>query len=92
MRYFVPVILLAGVGAGCSGGPQTEGGPDLIGTRKVTLPGGESIRAEVEMTDLDMQKGMMFRDSLARGHGMLFIHQTPGLYPYGCTRSRSRST
>jgi len=25
---------------------------------------------------------MMYRDSLPRGHGMLFIHQTPGLNPY----------
>jgi uncharacterized membrane protein (UPF0127 family) len=25
---------------------------------------------------------MMFRDALPRGHGMLFIHQTAGLYPY----------
>ncbi len=29
-----------------------------------------------------MQKGMMFRDSLAQGHGMLFIHEKPGMYPY----------
>jgi uncharacterized membrane protein (UPF0127 family) len=84
MRFLVPLILLALLvlaGAGCGGGPETEG-PDVLGTRKVTLPGGQSIRAEVEMTDLDMQKGMMFRDSLPRGRGMLFIHQTPGLYPY----------
>ena len=54
----------------------------MLGTQKVTLPGGQIIRAEVEMNDLDMQKGMMFRDALARGRGMLFIHQTPGLYPY----------
>ena len=68
------------VAAGC-GGPETEG-PDVLGTRKVTLPGGQQIRAEVEMTDIDMRKGMMFRDSLARGRGMLFIHQQPGQYPY----------
>lgn len=74
----MPLLLLAL--AGC-GGSETES-PDVLRTQKVTLPGGQIIRAEVEMTDLDMQKGMMFRDSLARGRGMLFIHQTPGLYPY----------
>jgi len=82
MRYSMPylmLMLLALAGAGCSS--ETEG-PELIGTRKVTLPGGQTIRAEVEMDPVDMQKGMMFRDSLARGRGMLFIHQTPGLYPY----------
>src|ERR1035438_10061753 len=31
---------------------------------------------------------MMFRDSLARGRGMLFIHQTPGLYPYWMYQTR----
>jgi uncharacterized membrane protein (UPF0127 family) len=50
--------------------------------RSVTLPDGMQIRAEVAMDPIDMQKGMMFRDSLPRGRGMLFIHQQPGLYPY----------
>jgi uncharacterized membrane protein (UPF0127 family) len=80
MRYSMPLILLALLGAGC-GGPETEG-PEVLGTRKVVLPGGQQIRAEVEMDPADMQKGMMFRDSLARGRGMLFIHQTPGLNAY----------
>ncbi|MGA2737591.1 MAG: DUF192 domain-containing protein [Bryobacteraceae bacterium] len=73
-------VLLTLMGAGC-GGPQTEGS-DLLRTRKVVLPNGQEIRAEVEMNDVDMQKGMMFRDSLARDRGMLFIHPTPGMYPY----------
>ncbi len=34
------------------------------------------------MSDLEMQKGMMFRDSLALDRGMLFIHESPGRYPY----------
>jgi uncharacterized protein len=84
MRYFVPhlmlMLLVALLGAGC-GGPENEA-PEPLSTRKVTLPNGQQIRAEVEMNDLDMRRGMMFRDSLARGRGMLFIHQTPGLYPY----------
>jgi len=80
MPHLMTMLLLALMLAGC-GGTETEG-PEVLGTRKVTLPNGQTIRAEVEMTDVDMQKGMMFRDSLARGHGMLFIHQTPGLYPY----------
>jgi len=73
-------LLVALMTTGC-GGPETEG-PEVLAMRKVTLPNGQQIRAEVEMNDLDMQKGMMFRDSLARGRGMLFIHQAPGLYPY----------
>jgi uncharacterized membrane protein (UPF0127 family) len=84
MRYrtphFTTLMLLALMGAGC-GGQETEG-PEVLGMRKVTLPNGQQIRAEVEMTEMDRQKGMMFRDSLERGRGMLFIHQKPGMYPY----------
>ena len=79
MRYFLPLLLLALAGAGC--GPPTAG-PEVLGMRTVKLPNGQEIRAEVEMTPEEMQKGMMFRDSLPRGQGMLFIHQTPGLYTY----------
>jgi uncharacterized membrane protein (UPF0127 family) len=83
MRYLLPhlmpILLLALIGTGC--GSETEG-PEVLGMHTVKLPGGQQIRAEVEMTAVDMQKGMMFRDSLARGRGMLFIHPAPGLYPY----------
>lgn len=72
-------ILLAVMMGGCA--RETESS-DVLLTRRVTLPGGQEIRAEVEMTAIDMQKGMMFRDDLPRGRGMLFIHQQPGMYPY----------
>ena len=87
MRYLTPLILLALMGAGCSSEPETEG-PEVLGMRTVKLPDGQKIGAEVERTSVDMQKGMMFRDSLARGRGMLFIHQTPGLYPYWMYQTR----
>jgi uncharacterized membrane protein (UPF0127 family) len=80
MRYFLPLLLLAFICGSC-GGPETAG-PETLGTQTITLPNGQKIRAEVEMNDVDIQKGMMFRDSLARGRGMLFIHQTPGQYKY----------
>ena len=79
MRYFLPLILLALAGAGC--GPPTAD-LDELELRHVKLPNGQEIRAEVELSPTDMQKGMMFRDSLPRGRGMLFIHDKPGFYPY----------
>jgi uncharacterized protein len=79
MRYLLPLILLALAGAGC--GPPTVS-PDELGMRTVTLPDGQKIRAEVEITPEDMRKGMMFRDALPRGHGMLFVHDKPGFYSY----------
>ena len=79
MRYFLPLILLALASAGC--GPPTVG-LDELGMRVVKLPNGKQIRAEAEIDPIDMQKGMMFRDSLPRGRGMLFIHDKPGAYQY----------
>lgn len=72
-------MLVALAGAGC--GPPTAG-PEVLGMRTIKLPGGQEISAEVEITPRDLQKGMMFRDALPRGRGMLFIHDKPGLYPY----------
>ncbi len=79
MRYWTPVMLLALVSAAC--GPKTVS-PEELNIRTVTLPNGQKIHAEVEIDPIDMQRGMMFRDSLARGNGMLFIHDKPGQYKY----------
>ncbi|HET8549886.1 MAG TPA: DUF192 domain-containing protein [Bryobacteraceae bacterium] len=53
-----------------------------LGTTIVTLPDGQKIRAEVLTHAKDMLRGMMFRDSLPKDCGMLFIHGSPGRYPY----------
>jgi uncharacterized membrane protein (UPF0127 family) len=80
MRSFLPLLLAAVLWCGC--GPSPNACPDVLNTRTVTLPGGQKICAEVEVTQVEMRKGMMFRDSLPQGHGMLFMHDSPGLYPY----------
>jgi hypothetical protein len=54
---------------------------DLL-TREVTLPGGHIIRAETAVDTRDMMRGLMFRDSLAPDHGMLFVHPVSGNYGY----------
>jgi uncharacterized membrane protein (UPF0127 family) len=43
-------------------------------TRPVTLPGGQVIRAETMIDRIDVQRGLMFRTSLAPDHGMLFVY------------------
>jgi uncharacterized membrane protein (UPF0127 family) len=65
--------------AGCSREATTI---DELNTRTVILPGGQKIRVEVMTHPTDMMRGMMFRDSLAPDRGMLFIHGSPGNYPY----------
>jgi uncharacterized membrane protein (UPF0127 family) len=50
--------------------------------RRVVLPDGTVVRAETMMNQVDMAKGMMFRESLPGGRGMLFVHAQPGNHPY----------
>ena len=51
-------------------------------TRVVMLPSGREIRAEIKTTPEAMRFGMMFRDSLPKDTGMLFVHGKPGAYTY----------
>jgi len=51
-------------------------------TRTVTLADGNQIQAEVLLKPQEMARGMMFRDTLPRGHGLLFIHDKPAPYRY----------
>jgi uncharacterized protein len=78
MRKYVlaPLLVLL---AGC--GEQTDA-IDEFRTRKVRLPDGVIIRAEVMQREEDMRRGMMFRHSLPENRGMLFIHGSPGKYAY----------
>jgi len=74
-------LLLTGLVVYCGCGPQTETLEDL-NTRVVTLPDGSEVRAEVLVKPADMERGMMFRDPLPRGRGLLFIHNRPAAYRY----------
>ena len=76
----VPSVLLALLFlAGCEKKAQSL---DDFQTTPLTFPGGQQIRVEVATRQTDMMRGMMFRDSLAPDHGMLFVHGSPGLYQY----------
>jgi uncharacterized membrane protein (UPF0127 family) len=54
---------------------------DLL-TREVTLPGGHIVKAETAVDTRDMLRGLMFRASLEKDHGMLFVHPISGRYSY----------
>ena len=77
----ISLILLALTLVACGGSSGTTDVEDLT-LREVTLPGGQKIHAEVMIKQEDMMRGMMFRDSVAPDHGMLFIHGSPGNYKY----------
>jgi len=49
---------------------------------EVVLPDGRSIRVEIAADDDTRMQGLMFRESMPRGKGMLFIFPESGLYPF----------
>ena len=76
---FAALCLIVLCAAGCG---SEKSGLEGLETQPVTLPDGKTIRAEVMIKQFDVQRGMMFRASLAPDHGMLFIHSKPGAYSY----------
>jgi len=79
MRYFLPLLAMTLAWSGCS--RKTER-MDPLHSLTVTLPSGKQILAEVKIQQADLARGMMFRDSLPAGEGMLFMHGKADYYTY----------
>src|SRR5205823_3858649 len=62
----------------CSKGTEVEG----LNETEITFPNGKTVIAETMVRDVDQMRGMMFRDSLAKDRGMLFIHRNEDQVPY----------
>jgi uncharacterized membrane protein (UPF0127 family) len=76
-RWFIVVaaamfaILLISPLAGC--GEKASTLEDMNST-DVTLRNGTKVICETMRQDIDLTRGLMFRDSLPSGHGMLFVY------------------
>jgi uncharacterized membrane protein (UPF0127 family) len=55
---------------------------DGLNTTEITFPNGKAVVAETMLRDVDQMRGMMFRDSLAKDRGMLFVHPKEENVPY----------
>jgi uncharacterized protein len=75
---FCLTALFVALVPGCS----PRGDANALRTQTITLPSGEQIRAEVLTDPRDMASGMMFREQLPPDRGLLFVHTSPGRYPY----------
>ncbi len=72
-RYTLAVALLAGCTASISAEP-----PATAPLPRIELQvGDQSIIAEVAADDATRARGLMFRESLAANHGMLFVFPEP---------------
>jgi hypothetical protein len=78
-NHLIPFLFAAAMLSGC-GEPALK--PEDYGTHRVGMPNGNAIRAEMLVKPEDLMRGMMFRESLADDRGMLFLHGSPGRYPY----------
>jgi uncharacterized membrane protein (UPF0127 family) len=65
-------------GAGCSSSSIT----DELNLTQVTFPSGAKINAETMRSAPELMRGLMFRESLAPGRGMLFIHPKEDNFHY----------
>jgi uncharacterized membrane protein (UPF0127 family) len=64
----LPIALLL-----CSCGEAPTKLEDLNAT-EITFPNGSKMLADTMLQQLDLTRGMMFRDSLAADRGMLFVY------------------
>lgn len=49
---------------------------------KVLFPGGRSVTAELAVTDDERARGLMFRDNVLPGQGMLFVFEEEDLHAF----------
>jgi uncharacterized protein len=48
----------------------------------IVLPDKSTVEVELALDDETRAMGLMFRESIAPGRGMLFIHPATGVYPF----------
>ena len=74
----IAALAAAFFAAGCSSSNIT----DELDLTQVTFPNGVKINAETMRSDVELMRGLMFRESLAPGRGMLFIHPKEDTFHY----------
>jgi uncharacterized membrane protein (UPF0127 family) len=74
-RRLVRVALMALTGVAAAGQWKQP-------TATVTFRGGVQVHAEIVDTPAAIERGLMFRESLAPNAGMLFLFERTGVYPF----------
>lgn len=69
-RAYLAPALAALLLASC--GPSASK-PEELNLTDVTLPSGAKFQAETMIRDADLARGMMYRDALPKGRGMIFM-------------------
>src|SRR5215208_6354176 len=61
---------------------NTTSTPDSYNGPRITLPDGLVVRAEVATDEPTRSQGLMYRDRVPEGTGMLFVFPEVGEYPF----------
>lgn len=77
--FAAALLALCASGTLCCGPKTSEDGLNSV---EITFPNGKTVIAETKVSTADQMLGMMFRDSLAKDRGMLFINRTEDNVPY----------
>ena len=72
------ILTAAWFAAGCRSSNIT----DELDLSQVTFPNGVKINAETMRSEAELLRGLMFRESLPAGRGMLFIHPKENTFRY----------
>ena len=78
LRAALILATVAWIATGCNSSNDT----DEVGLTQVTFPNGVRVNAETMRSDVELMRGLMFRESLAPRRGMLFIHPKEDNFHY----------
>lgn len=74
----IVILAAAFIAAGCGSSNIT----DELDLTQVTFPNRVKINAETMRSNVELMRGLMFRESLSPGRGMLFIHPKEDTFHY----------
>jgi uncharacterized membrane protein (UPF0127 family) len=73
------LLLGVTVTVACAG---SAGGQFATPRAEVVFPDKTRVRVEIADTEAERSRGLMFRERLAEGDGMIFIFEEAGFYPF----------
>jgi len=82
LALVLPACARAGSGPDPAGTSTPAPGPTPGAGPRTILPSGITLRLELATTDAERAQGLMFRESLPKDAGMLFLFETPEARPF----------
>jgi uncharacterized protein len=81
-RWRPPVVLMALIVLSCAQPPATPAPMTNTSGPRLTLPDGYTVSVEIAADDETRAQGLMYRDQVREGWGMLFLFPKTGDYPF----------